>query len=142
MLLEDLDGGQQIYMRTVTDYTFTSPEGGGVRHLRIVAYDDTTSSLALTSVSVRAMPASGGATITYSVSKPAAVTIDICNISGVVIRYLGQRSSATSQVETVVWDGRDTRGTKVLSGRYLTCISARASDGQIVQTVRPVCLLP
>jgi len=142
LLLEDIDGGQQVYMRTATDYTFTSPEGGGVRHLCIVAYDDTTSSLVLTSVSAQAMPAAGGVAITYSVSKPAAVIIDICNISGVVIRRLEQRSSTASQVETVVWDGRSTKGTKVPSGRYLARITARASDGQTVQAVRPVSVLP
>jgi len=142
LMLEDLDTGQQIYMRTASGYSFISPEGGGVRHLRIIAYDDSVTSLTLTGVSAQAMLPSGGAVITYSLSKPAIVSTEICNISGVVIKGLGERSSTGSQVEMVLWDGRSDRGTKVPAGRYLARITARAADGQTVQAVRPFVILP
>ncbi len=141
-MLEDLDGGQQVYMRTVSGYSFISPEDGGVRHLRIVAYDDSATSLTLTGISAQAMPTSGGVVITYSLSKPATVSTEICNISGVVIKRLGERSSSGTEVEMVLWDGRSDRGTRVPSGRYLTRITARATDGQTVQAVRPFTILP
>jgi len=142
LILEDLDSGQQIYMRTVSGYSFTSPDGGGVRHLRITTYDDSVTSLTLTGVSAQAMSPSGGAVITYSLSKPATVVTEICNISGVIIKGLGERSSTGSQVEMVLWDGRSDRGTKVPAGRYLARITARAADGQTVQAVRPFVILP
>lgn len=142
LMLEDVDTGQQVYMRTTTGYSFTSPEGGGIRHLRITAYDDSVTSLTLTGVSAQAMSPSGGAVITYSLSKPATVAIEICNISGVIIKGLGERSSTGSQVEMVLWDGRSDRGTKVPAGRYLARITAWASDGQTVQAVRPFVILP
>ncbi len=142
LMLEDLDGGQQVYMRTTSGYSFTSPEGGGVRHLRIVAYDDSVTSLALAGVSAQALPASGGVVITYSLSKPAAVTTEICNISGVVIKRLGARNSTGNRVEMVLWEGRSDRGTKVPSGCYLARITAQTADGQTVQAVRPFTILP
>jgi len=141
-MLEDVDTGQQVYMRTATGYSFTSPEGGGVRHLRITAYDDSVTSLTLTGVSAQAMSPSGGAVITYSLSKPATVAAEICNISGVIIKGLGERSSSGNQVEMVLWDGRSDHGTKVPAGRYLARITARAADGQTVQAIRPFAILP
>ncbi len=141
LMLEDLDGGQQVYMRTASGYSFVSPEGGGLRHLRIAAYDDTATSLTLTGVSAQAMPISGGVVITYNLSKPATVTTEICNISGVVIKRLGERSSTGTEVEIVLWDGRSDRGTRVPSGRYLVRVTARAADGQTVQAVRPANIL-
>ena len=142
LMLEDVDTGQQVYMRTATGYSFTSPEGGGVRHLRITAYDDSVTSLTLTGVSAQAMSPSGGAVITYSLSKPATVAVEICNISGVTIKGLGERSSSGSQVEMVLWDGRSDRSTKVPAGRYLARITAWATDGQTVHAVRPFVILP
>jgi len=142
LMLEDMDTGQQVYMRTTTGYSFTSPEDGGVRHLRIIAYDDSVTSLTLTGVSAQAMPSSSGAVITYSLSKPAKVTTEICNISGVIIRGLGERSSSGSRTEMVLWDGRSDSGTKVPAGRYLVRITACAADGQTVQAVRPFVILP
>ncbi len=141
LMLEDLDGGQQVYMRTASGYSFVSPEGGGIQHLRIVAYDDTATSLTLTGVSAQAMPISGGVVITYNLSKPAMVSIEICNISGVVIKRLGERSSTGTEVEMVLWDGRSDRGTRVPSGRYLVRVTAEAADGQTVQAVRPANIL-
>jgi len=142
LMLEDLDGGQQVYMRTVSGYSFTSQEGGDVRHLRIIAYDDSASSLTLTGVSAQTMTASRGVVITYDLSKPATVSAEICNISGVVIKRLGERSSSGTEVEMVLWDGRSDQGTRVPSGRYLARVTARAADGQTVQAVRPFAILP
>ncbi len=141
-MLEDRDSGRQVFMRTSSGYTFNSPEGGGVRHLRIVAYDETATSLTLAGISAQALSGSGGVVITYSVSKPAAVSAEICNISGVVIKRLGQRTSSGNQVEMMLWDGRSDRGSKVPSGRYLARITAQAADGQSVQAVRPFTILP
>jgi len=142
LMLEDVDTGQQVYMRTAAGYSFTSAEGGDIRHLRITAYDDSVTSLTLTGVSAQAMPPSSGAVITYNLSKPAMVTTEICNISGVIIKGLGERSSSGSQVEMVLWDGRSDHGTKVPAGRYLARITACAVDGQTVQAVRPFVILP
>jgi len=142
LMLEDVDTGQQVYMRTVAGYSFTSAEGGDIRHLRITSYDSSVTSLTLTGVSAQAMPPSSGAVITYNLSKPAMVTTEICNISGVIIKGLGERSSSGSRVEMVLWDGRSDHGTRVPAGRYLARITACAADGQTVQAVRPFVILP
>ena len=63
LVLEDLDSGQRTFMRTSNGYTFTTGEGGDVRHLRIVASKGTEQALTLTGVSASAAPA-GGAVIT------------------------------------------------------------------------------
>jgi len=55
----------------------------------------------------------------------------------VLIRNLGERTAAPGTTQTLLWNGQSERGTRVPAGRYLARITARATDGQSVQTIRP-----
>lgn len=136
LVLQDLDSGQEVYMRTSAGYTYNSGEGG-VRHLRITAAPaGSLSSLGITGLSVQAAPG-GGMAFTYALSQPAGVTAEIRNISGKLIRRLTAGQSTGGQVELLVWNGRNEYGSKVPGGRYLLSIVARAESGQTVQALRP-----
>jgi hypothetical protein len=133
--LEDADSGASVYMRTSSGYAFSMTEPG-VRHLRVVATTDAGGALGLTGVNATALR-SGQVTFTYSVSSAADVSVEVRNISGMLIRNLGQRSAEAATAQTVVWTGQNERGLSVPSGRYLVRITARAADGQSVQSIRP-----
>jgi len=74
---------------------------------------------------------------TYAVSRPANVAVEIRNISGVLIRGLGERATTAGTTQTLSWNGQSDRGTRVPTGRYLARITARTEDGQSLQVIRP-----
>jgi hypothetical protein len=133
--LEDVDTGQSVYMRTTTGYTFTMAQPG-VRHLKITASTDGAAGLVVTGLAAAATT-SGGATLTYTVSRPAAVTVEIRNMSGALIRSLDQADAAAGTAQTLVWNGRNEHGSRSPAGKYFARITARAADGQVVQALRP-----
>ncbi|MCE5238614.1 S8 family serine peptidase [bacterium] len=133
--LVDQDSGSSVYMRTTTGYTFTMAEAG-VRHLQVVADAAASNALVVSGVSAAAMT-SGQTVFAYTVSREANVAVEIRNISGVLIRNLGERTAAPGTTQTLLWNGQSERGTRVPAGRYLARITARATDGQSVQTIRP-----
>lgn len=140
-ILEDADSGSRTFMRTSSGYTFTTAEGGGVRHLRIVAYKQGEDMLVLSGVSAQAAPA-GGVVITYALSQPGSVEAEIRNISGALIKRFPQQSSSGDKVEMLLWNGRNAHGSRVPAGRYLARITARTADGQTVQAIRPFVIMP
>ncbi|MEN6643418.1 MAG: S8 family serine peptidase [Armatimonadia bacterium] len=135
MRMEDLDSGNSVYMRTATGYTFTMAEPG-VRHLRITASDQKSTLLTVNSVS-SASARGGQVMFTYSVTRQSNVSVEIRNISGMLIGRVAERSVAAGTSQTAVWNGCNERGLKAPSGRYLARITARAEDGQTVQAIHP-----
>ena len=133
--LEDLDTGNCVYMRTSSGYTFTMTEPG-VRHLKIVATNDGSAALAVTGLAA-AETNGGGIALTYTVSRPATVNVEIRNMSGVLLRTIGQSDAAAGTSQTVMWNGRNERGSRSPAGKYFARITARAADGQTVQALRP-----
>jgi hypothetical protein len=133
--LEDLDSGTTIYMRTSTGYTFT-PTQPGVRRLRIVASKETGPLLAVNGVSTQ-MARGGQVMFTYAVTRAADVSIEIRNISGVLIRTLGVQSAAPGAAATAVWNRQNEHGAQAPSGKYIARLTARTADGQTVQAIQP-----
>ena len=141
-ILEDLDSGQQVFMRTSNGYTFTTGSGGEVRHLRLVAYKNKGDSVLIVSgVSAQAAPG-GGAVITYALSQPGTVTAQVRNISGILIRQFAEQRTSGGQVEMLLWDGRNSHGSRVPAGTYLARITGYNTEGQTVQAIRPFTISP
>jgi len=134
LVLEDLDTRQKVYMRTSAAYRFRTGPDGGVRHLR-VSCSNGAETLALTSMT--AQSASRGAMITYSVTTPAEVTVEILNIAGRLVKRFPARSVEGGTQQTLAWNGVSDRGSMVPSGRYIVRLTALAADGQTVQAIRP-----
>lgn len=133
--LQDKDSGASVYMRTANGYTFQMSEPG-VRHLQIVAESSSASALVLSGVNAASAP-SGQVTLTYMTTREADVSVEIRNISGTLIKNLGQRAATPGTAQTVMWNGRNESGARVPAGRYLARVTARAADGQSVQAIRP-----
>jgi hypothetical protein len=141
LMLQDLDTGEEVYMRTSAGYTFNSGPQGGTRRLRLVASTDPVTGLTVSGVSAQGV-AGGGVAFTYALSQPAEVSAEIRNISGALIKRFGAKASAGGAVELLVWNGRSDRGSKVPAGRYLVRLTAQTDKGQTVQAIRPFEVLP
>lgn len=137
LMLEDLDNGQTVYMRTSTNYRFRTGADGGTRHLRITAVGE---GGALALQSMAAAPTAGGAMITYALSGPAEVSVEVLNIAGRPVKRFSAQAVEGGTQQTVAWNGVSDRGSAVPSGRYLVRLTARAADGQTVQAIRPFSL--
>jgi len=135
LMLEDLDTGQTLYMRTSTGYRFRTGPDGAVRHLRISTLDGNRS-LTVEGMAAQAI-GGGGAMITYSVSRSAEVAAEVRNIAGRLVRRFPARAVDGGTQQTLVWNGISDRGSAVPSGRYIVRLTALAADGQTVQAIRP-----
>ena len=141
LLLQDLDTGEEVYMRTSAGYTFNSGPQGGARRMHIVASSESLGGLNLSGVSAQGM-AGGGVAFTYALSQPAEVTAEVRNISGTLIKQFAAKPTAGGAVELLVWNGRSDHGSKVPAGRYLMRLTARTEKGQTVQAIRPFEVIP
>ena len=135
LVLRDLDAGRDIFMRTVAGYTYRSVGEESARHLRIVATPAGDRALVLTSVTALQAP-DGTVQLSYSVSSPADVSVDILNISGRTISRLGSSTATAGGTETVAWNGRNSHGAKAPAGKYLVRVTARSENGQVAHAVR------
>ena len=134
LVLEDLETGRTVYMRTSNGYRFRTGAEGGVRNLRI-STQETGRALAVQSMSAQSV--GGGAMITYSVSQASDVSIEVMNIAGRTVRTFPARAVDGGSQETLTWNGVSDRGSSVPSGRYIVQLTALAEDGQTVRAIRP-----
>ena len=134
--LTDLDTGKKLYARTMPSYSFAAGAGGAQRHFELTVQPKGADNLVITSASVQ--PTGAGAVVTYSVSRPCQVSVEVLNIAGRPVRSLvtGAPAPAGSNVQT--WDLRSDDGTLAPSGQYLVRIEAVADNGQRVQALRPL----
>jgi len=125
-VLLDLSADKRVYMRTSTSYTFTAQDA--VRDLRIVVDRRDGGVLAVTGLTATSSGSTAG--ISYTLSQAAAVSVEVRNISGVLVRQLIAGEAQEAGVSSVLWDLRNARGTVVPAGRYLVRVTARTEDGQ------------
>lgn len=132
--LEDLDAGRSVFMRTTSSYSFRA--GSTPRHFRVTAERAGAGGLQITSLAA-APTRDGGILATYQLSAPAAVTAEIRNIAGRVVRSLGTHNVGPG-LQTLAWDGCNHSGVRVPGGTYLLQLTAKAADGQTVRRICPI----
>ena len=76
--------------------------------------------------------------VTYSVSTPCQVTVEVLNIAGRKVRGLTQAAPAAAGTGTLSWNLRNDDGALAPAGQYLVTIEAIADNGQRVQALRPL----
>lgn len=133
-LLTDLATGRSVYLRTCASYSFTA--GTAPRRFQLSLAQ--TSTLALTSVTTT--QTSRGAQISYALSAPAQVSVEILNIAGKVIRVVSADRLSPAGLASVVWDGRNATGAAVPAGMYLVRLTATADTGERTTALRPLAL--
>ena len=68
-------------------------------------------------------------TIRYGLPEPAAVHLDVYNITGRLVRTLADGSFLETGEHSAVWDGRDQSGEQVAPGIYFYRVQAGAYGG-------------
>jgi hypothetical protein len=132
--LEDVSAGRSTYMRTSAAYTY-EPGAAGARHFRIVVRPRARASLGLMGVTC-AQAEGGRMALTYALSAPARVDVEVRNIAGRMVRRVAADRDCPAGQNTLVWDGADERGTRVPAGRYLVRVTARSPEtGESISVV-------
>jgi len=131
VLLLDRDAGRTVSMRTTAGYGFVAGETPRRLLLRVVP---AASTLCLSAVTAQ-QTAPRRAAITYALSAPAAVIVDLHNIAGRRVARIAASEAADAGVQSLSWDLRSDRGTAVPAGRYLVRVTARSEDGQQVNAL-------
>lgn len=133
--LEDLTTGKRVYLRTTNGYEFTLGSGETERRFALEIRAKAGDLLAIRSLS--AQPAAEAVQISYALSAPAVVAVDILNLAGRLVRSLPEVQQEAG-LASALWDGRGTAGAKVPAGAYLVRLTARSAEGQAVTVVRTV----
>ncbi len=130
-VLQDLATGRRVYMRTTSGYRFTGSEGE--RRFRITATSGPAGPAVISALS--AVPGVGRISLSYTLGTDAAVSVEIRNLSGVLVRRLVTRLPQAAGVQTLYWNGRGDSGAAVPAGRYLINVRAETPEGQVAQAV-------
>lgn len=133
--LQDRVSGKRVYLRTSSAYEFTLGDSETERHFVLEIRAKAGDLLAIRSLSVQ--PAAAAVQISYTLSAPATVSVDVLNLAGRPVRVL-PAAQQEAGLATTLWDGRGTNGAKVPAGAYLVRITARSAEGQVVSAVRTV----
>ncbi|HEY3397672.1 MAG TPA: FlgD immunoglobulin-like domain containing protein [Armatimonadota bacterium] len=135
-VLEDIATGQRVYMRTTGAYSFTA--GAQERLLRVILTPDSGSGAVVSALSTAA--SEGRVGVIYTLSTSAAVTVEIRNISGVLVRQLATQTPQAAGVQTLSWNGRNQSGASAPAGRYLVTVRAVTPEGRAAQALASVWL--
>ncbi len=133
--LEDVSAGRKTYMRTSNGYTYNSGTGGA-RRLRVVVRARASATLGLMGVTCSATDV-GGVAVTYTLSAPAKVDVEVRNIAGRVVHRAASGKDSPEGQNTVVWSGVDKYGTRVPGGLYVVQVTARSAEtGESMSVIR------
>jgi flagellar hook assembly protein FlgD len=78
--------------------------------------------------------------LSFNLSRPARVTVDIIGSSGKVIRRLLNANPMNAGINVAQWDGREQRGRVMPRGPYMIHLSAMDDEGNVCQCTKQVLL--
>ena len=84
----------------------------------------------LTVTTSAAQAAGRGASVSYTLSREAQVTVEIRNLAGRLVAAIDAQATQPAGRNVATWGGRTQAGTTVPAGRYLIRVIARSADGQ------------
>jgi hypothetical protein len=132
LLLEDLDTGQRVQMRTSEAYGFNAGEAGR-RRFRVTTAPAWQGALAMSPL--RCESTRGAVGFVFEVSAAATIEVAVENLLGQPVKVLLQRSVEAGPVQCA-WDGLDAGGRRAAPGQYICRVRALAEDGQQVSGFR------
>lgn len=90
----------------------------------------------ITSVGVSPSRSASSATISFTVSRDANISVRVLRASGQALRTLTSRAVSTGATN-LIWDYRDAKGVAVPSGSYLIEVRGTTVDGESARVVVP-----
>ncbi|HCU36965.1 MAG TPA: hypothetical protein DGT21_16420, partial [Armatimonadetes bacterium] len=136
LTLTDVASGKSLNMRTSRGYQYS---GVGTRAFRIEATRGNGNTLTVSTADARQLN-SAAATVTYTLSTAADVTVDIRNIAGRTVAQIACGQAAAG-ANTAAWNLCGAGGARVPAGTYVCTITARADDGTQASAVRTLSVI-
>ncbi len=136
LVIEDLETGARRSMRHVATYRYKNAAPGGSRQFAI---DLLPAGSRPQVTNVGYSPGrGGGGIVTYTLSAPLTMTVDVRGPSGAVIRRLVRSESRANGTQSVTWDGRDEQGRPLPNGVYSVVVVGVSDTGEQVREVRAI----
>lgn len=137
LCLVDQATGQRTYMHASSAYSFNSGSSSG-RSFLVLPEMRGADALRILNPRASVSRGAGVASVSYQLTASAAVTVEVRSAQGSVLRRLHSGRAAAAGEQSVLWDGRDSRGISVPAGAYNLVIHARSDDGQAARAIVPV----
>ncbi|MFO7946968.1 MAG: S8 family serine peptidase [Armatimonadota bacterium] len=135
-MLHDPAAGESRYLRTTSDYDFTAHTDSRTLQL-VVQPRQAGGSLVISTLSVQ-QTAGSGMNIVFSLSHPCHTSVEVLNIAGRSVAAVEQDTLRLAGNHNILFDGRNSHGAALPSGRYLVKVQARSETGQQVQRLMAV----
>jgi hypothetical protein len=134
--LENPVTGERVDMRRQAAYRFTP---GGVQTLRVVLEPESLLPVRIVGVQVNATRGDV-ISIRYQLTSEATVRAEIRSARGETLRLLQPARAASSGIQSLTWNGRDSQERALPPGTYLLQIEAIDSEGRVARAVAPILL--
>jgi hypothetical protein len=134
--LENPITGERVDMRRQAAYRFTP---GGVQTLRVVLEPESLLPVRIVGVQVNATRGDV-ISIRYQLTSEATVRAEIRSARGETLRLLQPARAASSGIQSLTWNGRDSQERALPPGTYLLQIEAIDSEGRVARAVAPILL--
>jgi len=135
--LVDTVTGKRLYLRTQPSYRFVAQEGEVERKFKLIVERGNERPLRV--IGLKATPMRGqGIVISFSLTKPAQVFVEVLTLTGRRIAVLEGSGSRVAGEQRRVWRGVNGGGLTVSSGAYLVRVTATDDEGRQVQGVTVV----
>jgi len=133
--LVDVASGKRLFARTLSGYSYNSGSSGE-RQFRLEITPERGGNLVIAAAT--AQPTRAGVAITYSVSKAAAVSVEVLNIGGRHVATVFRGKDVAAGPNQALWNLQADTGLRVPAGTYMVVLEAVASDGQRARAVQRV----
>lgn len=137
LVLEDLDSGNKVYMRTRNNYIYNSGTTESSRRFKLYAEPSDSGSLMITNVAISQTRGSS-VSINYTISRDASVEVRVRDNRNKLIRKLGGNTTRAAGINSMSWDCALNNGDQAPSGLYMAEIVATGPDGEVAKTIRPI----
>ncbi len=134
--LTDLDTQVTRSLRTSANYTFRLGGLSRVRRFRLNA--DTTPCPLLEVAQLTAQTQGLNTVVSFSLSRPARVTLDIVGPAGKTVRRMLNGLQLNAGLNVVTWDGREQSGRVMARGLYMIALQASDDDGNVCNGTKQV----
>ncbi|MGD9497612.1 MAG: FlgD immunoglobulin-like domain containing protein [Armatimonadota bacterium] len=131
--LEDLATGARVDLRHAPGYSFSAR--GGERRFMLTMGERG----GMVQVSSLCAQAGGaGAQVSFTLSAPASVSVEIMNVAGRTVRRLLVERECAAGSQTLSWNGRSDTGTQVPRGTYFVRVNATTPAGYTANALAPL----
>lgn len=137
LVLEDVESGNRVYMRTRNNYTYKSGSTAGARRFKLYAEPSDNGSLMITNVAVSQTRGSS-VSINYTISRDARVEVRVRDNRNKLVRKLGGNTTRSAGINSITWDCVLDDGDQAPSGLYMAEIVATGPDNEVAKTIRPI----